>query len=197
MKTKLFVLAAILALAGGQAHSHCDTLDGPVVHDARAAIEKGDVAPALKWVPKAGEPEIRAAFAKTIKTRLQGDEARDLADRWFFETLVRVHRAGEGEPFTGLKPAGTDPGPGVRAADKALETGTVDDLAREIAERAAEGVRERFIKVLEARKHAGHSVEAGREYTNRYVDYVHYVERLHKIATAGGANPAHEGHPSH
>ena len=43
-------------------------------------------------------------------------EARELADRYFFETLVRIHRAGEGAPYTGLKPAGRDLGPAVPAA---------------------------------------------------------------------------------
>jgi hypothetical protein len=37
-------------------------------------------------------------------------EAKALADRYFFETLVRLYRAGEGAAYKGLKPAGRDLG---------------------------------------------------------------------------------------
>ena len=85
--------------------AHCDTLDGPVVKTARAALEKGDVTPILKWVKKENEAEIRDLFKKTLSVRSKGKEAQELADMYFLETLVRVHRAGEGEPYTGLKPS--------------------------------------------------------------------------------------------
>lgn len=55
-------------------------------------------------------------------------EARQLADMHFFETLVRLHRAGEGAGFTGLKPAGRDLGPAIPAADKALRDANVEPL---------------------------------------------------------------------
>ena len=100
-----------LVIAAVPARAHCDTEDGPVVSDAKAALTSGDVTPVLKWVRPADEPEIRTAFATTLAVRGNGDASRKLADRWFFETLVRVHRAGEGAPYTGLKPAG---GPGLR-----------------------------------------------------------------------------------
>ena len=89
----LVVLSVIMP---GAARAHCDTLDGPVVADAKAALQKGDVEPVLKWVRADDEKEIREAFAKTLKVRGLGDDSRDLADYHFFETLVRSHRAGEG-----------------------------------------------------------------------------------------------------
>jgi hypothetical protein len=46
-----------------------------------------------------------------------------VARRWFFETVVRLHRAGEGAPYTGLKPAGLDVGPVILLAEKAAESG--------------------------------------------------------------------------
>ena len=55
----LFSLAALVMWPAG-ARAHCDTMDGPVVKDAKAALEKGDVTPVLKWVAKDAEPEIRA-----------------------------------------------------------------------------------------------------------------------------------------
>jgi hypothetical protein len=99
------LLAAMLA-SPSRAIAHCDTLDGPVVSDARAALEARDVTPVLKWVEAGKEPEVREAFRHALAVRVLGPEARTLADRFFFETLVRVHREGEGEPYTGLKPAG-------------------------------------------------------------------------------------------
>lgn len=166
-----------LALATA-ASAHCDTLDGPVAVEAKQALEKGDVTPVLKWVPKGDEPEIRAAFQKARAVRGKGKEARELADAYFLETLVRVHRAGEGAPYTGLKPAGTDPGPGIRAADQALAGGSVDDLVKMLTDLTAAGVRQRFSATMEKKKQAADSVEKGREYVAAYVDFVHYVEKL-------------------
>jgi len=179
-----------LALAAPRLRAHCDTLDGPTVTDARVALEKGDVTSALKWVRAADEAEIRAAFARTLKVRPGSAEARELADLWFFETLVRVHRAGEGAPYTGLKPAGTDPGPVVRAADEALEKGSIDALAKAVAAHAEAGVRERFERAARAREHKEHSVDLGREYVEAYVDYVHFVENVHNLLAGAGAHHA-------
>ena len=178
-----FALVLLPRIAG----AHCDTLDGPVVGTARVALEKGDVTPVLKWVKPEHESEIRAAFARTLAVRSNGPEARGLADTYFYETLVRLHRAGEGAPYTGLKPAGTDLDPAVAGADKALEGGSVEGLVKLVTSGVAAGIRERFARAATARKHADKSVEAGREYVEAYVEYVHYVERIHSDA-AGGAH---------
>jgi hypothetical protein len=167
--------------------AHCDTLDGPVVKTAKAALEKGDVTPILKWVKKENEQEIRDLFKKTLAVKSKGKEAQELADMYFLETLVRLHRAGEGEPYTGLKPAGVVE-PAVVEADKALESGSVETLVELITEAASKGIRERFNKAKEAKKHADHSVEAGREFVEAYVQFTHYVERLHLDSTAEAAH---------
>jgi hypothetical protein len=203
MKRELFVwsvvIAGLLAILPGTVRAHCDTMDGPVVITAKAALEKGDVAPVLKWVQKAKEAEIKDAFAKTLAVRKQSPEAKELADRYFFETLVRVHRAGEGAPYTGLKPAGTEIEPGVVAADKALETGKVDELVKDMSDEIAHGIRERFARVQAAKKDADKNVAAGREYVEAYVGYVHYVEGLHEAAksAAHGHYPETEHHAGH
>jgi len=182
-------IASALSLAGATtSHAHCDTMDGPVVTEARAALEAGDVTPLLKWVGPEYEDEIRAVFAHVLEVRALGDSAREMADRFLFETLVRIHRAGEGAPYTGLKPAGGSH-TAEAAADRALAAGTVDDLAEKIAGHASTGVRERFAAVAEARKHADDSVEAGRAYVAAYVDYVHYVLAVH---TALAGTSAHD-----
>lgn len=183
--------AGLCLLAASAARAHCDTLSGPVVQAARMALEKGDVTPVLKWVKKEDEKEIRAAFEKTLAVRAQGAEARELADTYFFETLVRLHRAGEGAAYTGLKPAGTDLGPAIPAADRALDTGSVDALVKLLTEEVAAGVRQRFSHALEAKRSAEASVEAGRRFVAAYVEFMHYVERVHAEATGTAASHEH------
>ena len=182
-----------LAVRPSPVRAHCDALDGPVVKAATVALEKGDVTPVLMWVQADSEAEVRQAFQKTLAVRSGGKEARDLADRYFLETVVRLHRASEGEGYTGLKPAGLDFGPAVSAADSALESDSVDAVVALIAERSADGIRTRFARVLAARKHAGENVEAGRAYVAAYVDFIHYVERLYESARVP-AGPNHHGH---
>lgn len=190
--------AAALFLVALRAFAHCDTMDGPVVADARTALAKGDVTPVLKWVKKDQEADIRAGFAKALAVRAKSAEAKDLADMYFFETLVRVHRAGEGAPYTGLKPAGTPLEPGVGEADKAIESGSVDALVKMTADAVAAGIRHRFEKVGEAKKHKDNSVEAGRGYVEAYVEFVHYIERLHAdAASEAGHGEAAEAHAAH
>lgn len=178
-------IASIMGiLASGEAGAHCDTMSGPVVNTARMALEKGDVTPVLKWVRKENEDEIKGQFQKTLAARKQGKEAKELADKYFFETLVRIHRAGEGAPYTGLK---SEPGePIIQAADKALESGSADHLVKHVSEAMTAGIRERFNKVKEAKKHADESVEKGREFVEAYVIFTHYVERIHMDVAAGG-----------
>ncbi len=196
-----WLLAGLALLAPSRARAHCDTLDGPVVRDARAALAAGDVTPVLKWVDRAKESEVRDTFRHALAVRALGPDARALADRFFFETLVRVHRAGEGAPYTGLKPAGTPVDPAVAGADRALDTGDVDPFVRAFSAAAERGLRTRFARAVEARRHANESVEQGRSYVAAYVDLAHYAQRLLQSATAptasryGAPAPAHaEGH---
>jgi hypothetical protein len=173
-----------------KAYSHCDTLDGPVVKDARLALEKGDVTPALKWVKKEAEPEIRAAFQVALIERAKNKEAAERADTRFFEALVRAHRSAEGVPFTGLKPAGSIELI-VAETDKALELGYIDDLTAKMSQHLINEVKRRFEYALEKKKHMNESVDAGREYVEAYIEYVHYVEALHN-AIAAKENDLHD-----
>lgn len=186
----LSVLAA--ATVGVQiALAHCDGLDGPVVTAARNALRTGNVNLVLIWVQEGDEPEIRTAFQQTLVVRKQSPEAQALADRAFFETLVRVHRAGEGAPYTGLKPAGRDLGPAIPAADKAVETGAVGPLQDLLAGAVDRGLREHLEALTALKQYDPDNVVAGRRYVQAYVEYVHYVERLYEAATT-----AAEGHYS-
>jgi len=196
MKTKKQAMTAILFsvftaifLTAGNAYAHCDTLDGPVVATARAALATGDVTPLLKWVSIKEEENIRAAFKHTLAVRKLGDEAKQLADMYFFETLVRIHRAGEGAPYTGLKP-GTAIDPAVALADKAIESGSADKLANVLTQALAKGIRERFDRVMKTRQHADESVAAGREFVEAYVQFTHYAEGIHGLLKKGASHHA-------
>lgn len=184
-KVTLLILFVFMTgiLAFREARAHCDTMNGPVVNTARMALEKGDVTPVLKWVRKKEEDVIKEQFRKTLAARTQGKEAKELADRYFFETLVRIHRAGEGAPYTGLKSEPVEPI--IQAADKAIDTGSADHLVKQVTESAAAGIRERFNRAKETKKHADESVMKGREFVEAYVVFTHYVERL--ATDAGGA----------
>jgi len=181
---------AVVSLTPGRAWAHCDSLEGPVIQDARLALEKGDPTPILKWVSKEQESDIRAAFEQTMAVRGKGDDAKALADRFFFETLVRIHRAGEGEAFTGLKPA-SDVDSGIAAADKALQSGAADELAKHMSATVADGIRKRFAAAAEKKKHVAESVDAGREYVEAYVDYIHFVESVNRLASHGTSHLHH------
>ena len=192
--------AAALALCAGLALpgrtlAHCDTLDGPVVMAARKALESGKADPILIWVKTQDEGGIRGAFERALAVRKLSPEARALADTWFFETLVRVHRAGEGAPFTGLKPAGLDLGPAIPAADRALETGDPEALVRLITGKVEAGLRERFERARGRKSFAPADVAAGREYIEAYVPFLHYVERLYADATSDVAHHPTDAEP--
>lgn len=178
----VFSLALILP---SHLSAHCDGMDGPVVKAAQQALQTGDVNLVLIWVQKEDEAEIREAFNKTLAVRKLNPEARELADRYFFETLVRVHRAGEGAPYTGLKPAGRDLGPAIPAADHAVESGEVDSVLHLLSEEINHGVREHFHHLLEEKDFSKDDVEAGREFVEAYVVFLHYVEKLYEVAAHG------------
>ncbi len=177
-------LLLLLALPA-PARAHCDTLDGPVVQAARAAIAANDITPVLQWVKPEHEGEIRAAFDQTMRVRKGGADAQALADRYFYETLVRVHRLGEGAPYTGLQPAGSVE-PAIALADAALEKGSPDALTKELTAAVTAGLRERFEKAAAAARDAKTDVNAGRSFVAAYVDFIHYAERIHLAATTAG-----------
>ena len=182
--------AFALALAlGTPANAHCDGLDGPVVAAARQALEANDANRVLIWVQPADEAEIRAAFGHVIAVRRLGAEARDLADRVFFETLVRLHRAGEGAPYTGLQPAGRDLGPAISLADRAVASGSDEEVAQFVGDEVVGGIRARFQHLQRRRRFDPADLAAGRAYVASYVAFIHYVEGIDTAARS-----AAEGH---
>jgi hypothetical protein len=185
-------VSAFLLGPAPAAHAHCDGLDGPVVGAAREALESGNVNLALVWVQKDDEAEVSRAFERALASR-RNAETREAADTRFFETLVRVHRAGEGAAYTGLKPAGRDLGPAVPAADRAIASGQPAELREIVLEAVEHGLDRHFGEAAAKKGYDRDDVAAGRQYIASYVEYVHWVERLYEAAASAG-HGEHEEH---
>jgi ABC-type amino acid transport substrate-binding protein len=160
------------------------------------ALEKGNVNYMLPWVPKKAEAELKEAFEKTVQARKQGKEAMEIADYWLFETAVRLHREGEGAPYTGLKPAGLDWGPVVPRAEKAIETGNPEEVVGFIAHAAEHELKERFNRAMARKKYDVNDVDAAREYVQAELGFVLYSHGLY-AAIAGRGEHGEEGAKKH
>jgi hypothetical protein len=164
---------------------HCDSMDGPVVTAARRALDQGEVAIVLPYVPTQAEPEVMAAFEQVLPMHAAGGSAGALADRWFFETVVRLHRAGEGAPYTGLRPAGQDEGPVIPVAERALHTGSADELVHVLTEVVAEQVKFRLDRAIALQQHEHGPVAAAREYVEAMLGLQVWAHKLYQAATSG------------
>lgn len=172
------------------ASAHCDTEDGPAVQDGRLALSTGQVNHALKWVHAEGEDEVRAAF--DAAQAAQGQDGADGVERQFLETLVRVHRAGEGAGFDGIKPTGTELPAEVVAADAAMESGTIDPLRGLIADERWDELERRFTVVMGKKDFDIEDIDAGRDYVAAYVNFYKYAE-----GHDGEHHHHHGGHSHH
>ncbi len=184
-------IAAWILLQPNTIRAHCDGMDGPVVTAAKQALEARNVNIVLIWVQGKDEAEIRKAFERTLAVRELSPQGKELADLYFFETLVRIHRAGEGAPYTGLKPAGRDLGPAIPAADKAIQAGSAEPLLELLTHAVQHGVEERFEAVRATKSFPRDNIAAGRKFVKAYVEFIHFVERIHQATAA----PPHEHSP--
>jgi hypothetical protein len=186
------IFAAGLLFGAQSAQAHCDSLDGPVAKAVQKALETGNINPVLAYAPAAVEAEIRAAFEKSRKVRGLGADARALADQAFMETVIRLHRAGEGAAYTGLKPAGADYGPVIPAAEHAVETGDLTKLKAVLFEQIEHVLRERLAHVRELQKaplepKTAADVPHARERVSAELGFVTFAETLRQAALGKGA----------
>lgn len=172
---------------------HCDSLDGPVVTAARQALEAGDVDLVLPFVPEHGEAEVRAVFDTVLEVRGLGGSAAEVADRLFFETVVRVHRAGEGAPFTGLKPAGSPEGPVIPLAEVAVETGSPLPVAEFLTGVLHDQLKHRLDEVNALAVTRARSVADARAYVGAMLGFEVYTHHVFQALQA----PAHTEHAKH
>lgn len=174
---------ALLFCGSANVFPHCDSLDGPVVQAARKALDTGNIDLILVWAKPQDEKAIRDAFNEAVSMRKMNEQVKDFADRYFFETVVRIHRSGEGESYTGLKPAGTDLGPAIPAADKALQDGSVDKVKQLLSSSLQNSLQEKFQNVMSKKDYRSDDVQAGREYVETYIVFIHAVENMYLAAT--------------
>ena len=169
---------------------HCDSMDGPVVLAAKRALNARDARLVLPYVKAEAESDVLAAFERTLAAHDGNRAANELADLYFFETVVRVHRAGEGAPYTGLKPAGLGFGPVVPVAERAVDSGSPDALIQLLTEKVRREVTERFERAIALKGRAEDSVASAREYVEAMLGLEVWSHKLYACASAG----PHEAH---
>ncbi|HSP47462.1 MAG TPA: DUF6448 family protein [Clostridiaceae bacterium] len=176
MLTGILLVGAWLWLFPKKAAAHCDTIDGPTAKDGMKALETGNIHHAYKWIMPEYEEELKSIFELSMKVRNLSADAKEVADRFFLENLVRIHRAGEGAPFIGLKPHGVPIEPAVAAADRSLETGNIEPLRGLVEEARFPELEKRFQKALSLREFDADDVERGRAYIEAYVSFFKFAE---------------------
>jgi hypothetical protein len=191
-KVSIAIVAAALLFGAQNAQAHCDAIDGPVAKAAQKALENGNVNPVLAYAPAAAEAEIRVAFDKSRKVRVQGAEASALADQAFMETVIRLHRAGEGAAYTGLKAAGADYGPVIPAAEHAVETSDLTKLKAVLNELIEHALSERLAHVRELQKvsrepKTAAEVSAARERISAELGLITFAETVHQAIQGKGS----------
>lgn len=158
--------------------AHCDSMVGPVVKASQKALETGNINYVLVWVRAEDEQEIKVMFDKVNKVRALSPEVKELSEMYFFETVVRVHRMGEGVGYTGLKPAGYKPDEGIEAADIAIAENSLDPIYAHLDEAKNPKIKEYFTDLQSKKNYDINDLKAGREYVAVYIHFIHYVESL-------------------
>lgn len=179
------VAAGIFLLAPVTADAHCDTMDGPAVKDAIRAMDTGNVNYALKWVQPKYEAEVSRAFRMSMKVKDINADTKNLAEQYFFEILLRDHRAGEGVAFDGVKPHGWPVDERVKAADQSIALGKLEPLKGLVEPDKWPELQRRFQKVMSLKDFDVNRVEEGREYIEAYVQFFKFAE---------GEDEHHESH---
>jgi hypothetical protein len=192
MKQLLIGSTLVVSLLGPlPARAHCDAVGGPVATAAVRALDSNNVNLVLPYVPASAEGELTGAFTQALEVRDDSAEAKTLADRYFMETAVRLHRAGEGAPYTGLRPAGTDFGPAIPAAEEALETGKLEPLLHLLSEEVEKSIHERFehagaLSSVPEEPQTAADVSAARERVSAELGFIGYVEGIYLATQDGG-----------
>ena len=189
IKTTLASILAVALMLGfaSTSQAHCDRVNGPVATDARKALKTGDISHALIWVTDRQAKELKSTFEQSLNVYTKGNEAQELAERYFMSETVRLHREAEGMPFTGLKPA--QPGSkDIQIAEKALTSGELAPVTDMLANEIQQKTSELYTNAMKAQSKKDNSVEAGREWVDAYVKYIVYVHKLYQKIEAG---PAH------
>lgn len=164
---------------------YMDSMDGPVVNAAENALDMEDVKYILPYVSPKDEEELKDAFEKTLSVRELSGTAAELADYWFFETAVRLHREEGEKPYSGLKPSGTDWGPIVPKIVQAVETENVNEFLEFLLNFLKEDIEGRFEDVLAKKDYDEDDVEEARDYLNAREEFIEYTRKFYEYVEKG------------
>lgn len=178
------LLLMFVFLGQQPALAHCDRENGPVAMAAKEALKAGNFDRILIWVGEEQEQELREKFQQSLQVFNTGGNAAELAEKYFMETAVRLHRAAEGMPFEGLKPASPNP-PDIKAAEKALETGNFEPVKELLCRALEKESMKWFEKARASAENKEESIAAGREWVDHYVKYIVYIHKLYQTIHAG------------
>lgn len=181
------------ALSGATpVQAHCDSEQGPVATAAHQALLSGNVNLVLPYVKPESEVELTAAFKEALAVRKSGKAAQELADRYFIETAIRLHRAGEGAAYTGVTDEKTPEA--ILAADQAMESGSTVELYKMLDAAIRKGVEAKYHAVVEAREEAErlNTVAAHRERVEAELNFEKYIYEVSTLISS--SDPLTEGH---
>lgn len=183
MKNKLsktiILTAAFYFLINNSISAHCDSVEGPVVKAAQAALNSGNINHVLIWIPAENENELKELFQKVSGIRNINENVREISDLYFYETVVRIHRMGEGVGYTGLKGKDFKPEEGIEAADLAIQNNSVEAILAHVEISDHEKVKNYFNELQSKKNFELNNVAAGRDYVSSYVHFIHYIESLY------------------
>jgi hypothetical protein len=119
-KIGYFLAMSVLLLAGPNAWAHCDTIDGRWPKRCARRWKRATCILSCPMLPPRPNKNCKRCSVKHARCV----SSVPMLARW----RTRLHRPGEGAPYTGLKPAGQDFGPVIPAAEHAIES---RDLSRQ------------------------------------------------------------------
>ena len=162
-----------------------DSMDGPVVKAAENALDMDDLKYVLPYVSAEDEDELKNAFEKTLMVRELSGEAAELADYWFFETAVRLHRKEDKKPYTGLKSAGGDWGPIIPKVDLAIETENINELLNFLMNLIKDDIKSRFEDVLSKKEYSNDNLEDARDFINTREEFIDFTTKIYNYFENG------------
>lgn len=165
-----------------------DMTNGPVMGAAKMALDKGNVNYVLIWVPEESENKLKNLFEKTFCESRAGKDMEDIAINWYFETVKRLHRAGERRLYTCMNPDGSDERSVVPKVKRAIETGEADEIIGFIPKTKEHDFRHRLHHLIEKKNYDVNNVAAGREYVAEFIDFIIY---LHHFCTSSSGESGH------
>lgn len=168
MRALLLALVIVLGYPA-QARADCDIAQ-PVGAAAVDALRTGDLSLVAIWVKQPKEAALRAALQHALAVRRLGTNARTLADGYFCDTVIRLHR----ESYPGVRD---------RVVEQTIASGDLDLVVERVLAKVQLSLRERARDIAARKPSRRGDIDGGRAYVERYTDFVEYVTALDAAAT--------------